>query len=96
MSNREHPTAKPVELVERAVANSSKIGGIVLDAFAGSGTTLIACERLRRKARLIEIDPRYADVTCQRWQQFSGKQAVLDRDGRTFAEMAMERQQRAA
>src|SRR6266849_3286629 len=82
MSNRAHPTAKPVELVERAVANSSKIGNTVLDAFAGSGTTLIACERLRRRARLIEIDPRYADVTCQRWQQFSGKHAVLDGDGR--------------
>ena len=96
MSNREHPTAKPVELVERAVANSSKIGNTVLDAFAGSGTTLIACERLRRRARLIEIDPRYADVTCQRWQQFSGKQAVLDGDGRAFAEIATEREQRAA
>ncbi len=96
MSNREHPTAKPVELVERAVSNSSEFGGIVLDTFAGSGTTLIACERLRRRARLIEIDPRYADVTCQRWQQFSGKQAVLDGDGRAFAEIATSRQQRAA
>ena len=96
MSNREHPTAKPVELVERAVANSSKFGGTVLDTFAGSGTTMIACERLRRRARLIEIDPRYADVTCRRWQQFSGKQAVLDGDGRSFAEIATQRQQRAA
>jgi len=92
MSNREHPTAKPVELVERAVANSCKIGGIVLDPFAGSGTTLIACERRRRRAHLIEIDPKYVDVICARWQQFSGKQAVLDGDGRTFAEIATERQ----
>jgi DNA modification methylase len=96
MSNREHPTAKPVELVERAVSNSSKFGGTVLDTFAGSGTTMVACERLRRRARLIEIDPRYADVTCRRWQQFSGKQAVLDGDGRSFAEIATERQQKAA
>jgi DNA modification methylase len=94
-SNREHPTAKPVELVERAVANSSKIGGTVLDPFAGSGTTLIACQRRKRRARLIEIDPRYADVICQRWQQFSGNKAVLDGDGRAFAEIAEERQKRA-
>jgi DNA modification methylase len=94
--NREHPTLKPVELVEQAVTNSSKIGDIVLDTFAGSGTTLIACERLRRRAHLIEIDPRYADVICHRWHQFSGQEAVLDGDGRTFAEIAMERQQKAA
>ncbi len=96
MSNREHPTAKPVELVERAVANSSQRGGIVLDPFAGSGTTLIACERRKRRAALIEIDPRYADVICQRWQQFSGKEAVLNGDGRTFAAIAIDRRKQAA
>jgi DNA modification methylase len=95
-SNREHPTAKPVELVERAVANSSKIGATVLDPFAGSGSTLIACQRRKRRARLIEIDPRYVDVICRRWQQFSGKSAVLDGDGRTFAEIAAERQKKVA
>ena len=91
MCNREHPTAKPVELVERAVANSSTRSGIILDPFAGSGTTVIACERRRRRARLLEVDPRYVDVICERWQQFSGKRAVLDGDGRTFAEMATAR-----
>jgi len=95
-SNREHPTAKPVELVERAVANSSKLGGTVLDPFAGSGTTLIACQRRKRRARLIEIDPKYADVICQRWRQFSGHEAVLDGEGRAFTEIATERQKRAA
>ena len=92
VSNREHPTAKPVELVERAVENSSKIGATVLDPFAGSGTTLIACHRRNRRARLIEIDPRFVDVICQRWQQYSGNQAVLDGDGRVFAEIKTERQ----
>src|SRR5262249_3823723 len=96
MANREHPTTKPVELVERAVANSSQRGGIVLDPFAGSGTTLIACERRKRRAALIEIDPRYADVICQRWQQFSGKEAVLNGDGRTFAAIAIDRRKQAA
>jgi len=95
VSNREHPTAKPVELVERAVANSSKIGATVLDPFAGSGTTLIACQRRNRRARLIEIDPRYVDVICQRWQQYSGNQAVLDGDGRVFAEIKTERRKKA-
>ena len=95
-SNREHPTAKPVELVERAVANSSKIGATVLDPFAGSGSTLIACQRRKRRARLMEIDPRYVDVICRRWQLFSGKSAVLDGDGRMFAEIAAERQKKVA
>ncbi len=86
-ANRIHPTAKPVELIERAVLNSSKSGDIVADLFGGSGTTLIACERRNRKARLMEIDPKYADCIVQRYQDYTGKQAVLDGDGRTFAEM---------
>jgi DNA modification methylase len=96
MANREHPTAKPVELVERAVENSSQIKDTVLDPFAGSGTTLIACQRRKRRARLIELDPSYADVTCQRWQQFTGKPALLEGDGRTFAEIAQQRRKKAA
>ena len=68
---------KPVELVERALDNSSRTGDTVLDPFAGSGTTLIACQRRKRRARLLEIDPRYVDVICQRWQQYTGKEAVL-------------------
>jgi DNA modification methylase len=60
-ANRVHPTAKPVELIDRALINSSKSGGLVVDLFGGSGSTLLACERRGRRARLMEIDPRYAD-----------------------------------
>ncbi|CDL00284.1 Putative dna modification methylase protein [Magnetospirillum gryphiswaldense MSR-1 v2] len=86
-----HPTMKPVELVERAVANSSREGEIVLDPFGGSGTTLIACERTGRQARLLELDPKYVDVIVLRWQEETGKAAVLDGDGRPFSELASER-----
>ena len=73
-ANRLHPTMKPVELIERALLNSSKTGDIVVDLFGGSGSTLIACERRGRKARLMEIDPRYADVICRRYQDYTGKE----------------------
>jgi DNA modification methylase len=96
VANREHPTMKPVELVERAVHNSSRFGDIVLDPFAGSGTTLIACHRCQRQARLLEIDPRYVDVICRRWQLFSGQPAILDHDGRSFDEMRQVRKDTAA
>jgi hypothetical protein len=95
-AKRTHLSMKPVELVERAVENSSQAGDTVLDPFAGSGTTLIACERLKRRARLIELDARYADVICQRWEQFRGRPAVLDGSGKTFPEIAQERQRKAA
>ena len=78
---------KPVELVERALDNSSRRGNSVLDPFGGSGTTLIACQRRGRKARLIELDPRYVDVICQRWQQYSGLSAIRHADGRSLAEL---------
>lgn len=87
-----HPTMKPVELVERAIRNSSKRGDVVLDAFAGSGSTLIACERLDRAARLMELEPKYVDVIVRRWQEFTGRSAVLAGDGRSFAEICAERQ----
>ncbi len=90
-ANRIHPTAKPVELIERALLNSSKSGDLVGDLFGGSGSTLIACERRGRKARLMEIDPRYGDCIVQRYQEYSGKPATLDGDGRTFQEIAQER-----
>ncbi len=90
-ANRLHPTAKPVELVERALLNSSKAGDIVTDLFAGSGSTLIACERQHRKSRLMEIDPKYADCICRRFQEYTGKPAVLDGDGRAFDEIREER-----
>ena len=90
-ANRLHPTMKPVELIERALANSSKSGDIVADLFGGSGSTLIACERRTRKARLMEIDAAYADVIVRRWQDYTGKEATLEADGRTFTEIAAER-----
>ena len=95
-ANRIDPTAKPVELVERALMNSSKAGDIVADLFGGSGSTLIGCERRGRKARLMEIDPIYADCIVQRWQGYTGKQALLAGDGRTFEAIAQERVRAAA
>jgi len=79
-----HPTMKPVELVERALKNSSKSRDTVIDLFGGSGTTLIACEKLNRYAFLLELDPRYVDVIIQRWQDYSGKEAVRQSDGLTL------------
>ena len=74
----EHPTMKPVELVERAVENSSDAGHVVYDPFLGSGTTMIACERLGRRCYAMEIEPRYVDVAVKRWGAFTGLKAVLD------------------
>ncbi|WP_042427012.1 site-specific DNA-methyltransferase [Comamonas granuli] len=79
-----HPTMKPVELVERALRNSSRPGNVVLDPFGGSGTTLIAADKSGRIARLIELDPKYADVIVRRWQDWSGKQAIRVADGLPF------------
>jgi len=83
-----HPTMKPVELVERALRNSSRPGNVVLDPFGGSGTTLIAAEKSGRVARLIELDPKYADVIVRRWQDWSGKQAIRVADGLPFDDQA--------
>jgi DNA modification methylase len=91
-----HPTMKPVELVERAIRNSSKGRDTVLDPFGGSGTTLIACEKSGRQARLIELEPKYCDVIIRRYQKFSGKEALLDGDGRGFGDISAERQPVAA
>ena len=87
-----HPTMKPVELVERAIRNSSKGRDTVFDPFGGSGTTLIACEKTGRQARLIELEPKYCDVIIRRWQEFSGKEAALADGGQSFREIAVERQ----
>jgi DNA modification methylase len=76
---------KPVELVERALHNSSKTKDIVLDAFGGSGSTMIACEKTGRRARLIELEPKYADVIVKRWQEFTGKKAIHAATGQEFA-----------
>jgi DNA modification methylase len=77
VKNDLHPTMKPVELVERAINNSSKAGEIVLDGFGGSGSTLIAAEKTGRKARLIELDPKFCDVIVQRWEDYTGGKAQL-------------------
>jgi DNA modification methylase len=76
-SEKEHPTQKPIALMEKALANSSEKGGIVLDPFGGSGATLIACDKTGRVGRLIELDPKYCDVIVNRWQEFTGKLATL-------------------
>jgi DNA modification methylase len=86
-----HPTMKPVELVERAIRNSSKSKDLVFDPFGGSGSTLLACETTGRYARLIEIDPRYVDVIVKRWEDFAGQKAVLECDGRKFDQIRLER-----
>jgi DNA modification methylase len=83
-----HPTMKPVELVERAIRNSSRPGDVVLDPFGGSGTTLIAAEKSGRIARLIELDPKYVDVIVRRWQDFTGQQATREADGVVFDQAA--------
>ena len=75
--NEFHPTQKPVELPVRAMENSSKGGDTVLDLFGGSGSTLIACEKINRHARLMELDPKYCDVIVKRWEDFTGKKATL-------------------
>ena len=77
VANRLHPTMKPVKLVARFLLNSSQKGDVVADIFGGSGTTLIACEQLGRKCRMMELDPHYCDVIIARWEQFTGRKAVL-------------------
>jgi len=84
----DHPTQKPVSLVADAIRDCSRRGGIILDPFGGSGTTLIAAEKTGRRARLIELDPLYCDVTVRRWQQHSGKAAIDAATGQTFDALA--------
>jgi len=87
-ANDLHPTMKPVELVERAVVHSSQRGDLVLDLFGGSGSTLIACQKNGRRARMVELEPRYVDVMIRRWQAFSGETARLATTGDCFDEIA--------
>lgn len=82
-----HPTMKPVELCEYAISHSSKANHNVLDLFGGSGSTLIACEKTNRQARLMELDPKYVDVIVKRWQDFTGLIAINEKTGKTFNEM---------
>ena len=83
-----HPTQKPVALVGKALVNSSLPGDVVLDVFGGSGSTLMACEELERRARVVELDPKYCDVTVRRWQEKTGRAARRGGDGREFDEVA--------
>lgn len=79
-----HPTQKPVALAVEAIDKTTLPGYIVLDLFGGSGSTLIACEKMGRDARLMELDPRYCDVIVKRWQEFTGKTATLEATGAEF------------
>jgi DNA modification methylase len=79
-----HPTQKPVELVKEAILNSSKEKDIIFDPFSGSGSTLIACEKLNRICYGIELDNKFVDVIIQRWQQFTGKEAIHEQSGKTY------------
>ena len=79
---------KPVALFEYQMLNNTKGQDVVLDLFGGSGTTMLACEKNGRIGRLMELDPKYVDVVVKRWQEFVGKEATLESDGRTFSEVS--------
>jgi DNA modification methylase len=72
-----HPTQKPVQLIEKAIKNSSKSGDVIIDCFGGSGSTLIACEKTNRKCNMMELDPKYLDRIVKRWEDYTGKKAEL-------------------
>lgn len=84
LCNDVHPTMKPVALIERMLVNSAKRGEVVLDPFGGSGSTLMACERLGMRARLSELSPGYVDVIVRRWQDYTGQRAILESSGKVF------------
>jgi DNA modification methylase len=86
----EHPTMKPVDLISYPILNSSRNGDVVLDTFGGAGSTLIACAKHGREARLLEIDPKYCDVIIRRWQEWSGEKA-LNEENRSFEEVSSDR-----
>jgi len=90
--NGEHPTMKPVELIENLFDNSLRNDAVVMDLFGGSGSTLIACENKHANARLMELDPKYCDVIVKRWQDFTGKQATLESNGKTYNELLNDNQ----
>ena len=81
---------KPVDPISYPILNSSRNGDIVLDTFGGAGSTLIACAKHGRAARLLEIDPRYVDVTIRRWQEWSGEKAYNE-EGHSFEEVSNDR-----
>jgi DNA modification methylase len=83
-----HPTVKPVALIADAIRDCTKRGNIVLDPFLGSGSTILAAERVGRVGYGLELDPLYADVAIRRWQSFTRKDAILTDTGQTFTEVA--------
>jgi len=89
-----HPTVKPVALVADTIRDCSKRGGLILDPFAGSGTTILAAERTGRRAAAIELDRHYVDTAVRRWQQITGGPATLSETGQSFDEVAVERADR--
>jgi DNA modification methylase len=86
-----HPTVKPVAMIADAIKDCSRRGGLVLDPFSGSGTTLIAAERTGRNARALELDPQYVDIAVRRWQKYAGKAATLGATGQSFEDVEEER-----
>jgi DNA modification methylase len=86
-----HGTQKPVECMRRPIENNSAPGEAVYESFSGSGTTIIAAEIAGRACHAVELDPRYVDVDVRCWQAFTGRQAVLERDGRPFAAITEDR-----
>jgi DNA modification methylase len=86
-----HPTLKPLEVFTRPLQYHTRPGEIALEPFSGSGTQIIAAEQTRRRCYAMELSPAFVDVAVRRWEQATGKEAVLDGDGRTFAEIAVER-----
>jgi DNA modification methylase len=91
-----HPTVKPATLVIDAIRDCSHRNDIILDPFGGSGTTLIAAERVGRRARMLELDPAYCDLIIRRWQGLTGKTAIRDGDGATFDEAMARRRTETA
>ena len=83
-----HGAVFPLAIAEHYIQNCSHQGGMILEFFGGTGTTLIACEKTARDCRLMELDPKYCDVIVKRWQDFTGKQATLESTGQTFAEVS--------
>jgi DNA modification methylase len=87
----DHPTQKPVELMKRSIVNHILPGRSYYEPFGGSGTTLAAAEATKRVCCCTELEPKYVDVIVKRWQKFTGRDATLEADGRTFAAVAAER-----
>jgi DNA modification methylase len=83
---------KPVDMLRNQILIVSNAGGVVLDYFGGSGSTMIACEKTNRDCRMMELDPKYCDVIIKRWQDFTGQKATLEATGQTYDELKQERE----